>query len=62
MDSSQGLDQALSGPLHVLVKSALRAASGKLSGIRQITAPIAKGDRMPPYAGNAVTWQLIQYA
>ncbi|MES2810266.1 MAG: hypothetical protein V4619_16655 [Bacteroidota bacterium] len=26
------------------------------------TAPIAKGNRMPPYNGYAVTWQLIQYA
>jgi len=26
------------------------------------TAPIAKGNRMPPYRGAAVTWVLIQYA
>lgn len=26
------------------------------------TAPIAKGNTMPPYNGQAVTWQLIQYA
>jgi hypothetical protein len=26
------------------------------------TAPIAKGDRMPPYRGQAVVWVLIQYA
>lgn len=26
------------------------------------TAPIAKGNRMPPYNGQAVTWALIQYA
>jgi hypothetical protein len=26
------------------------------------TAPIAKGDRMPPYNREAVTWKLIQYA
>lgn len=26
------------------------------------TAPIAKGNRMPPYRGNAVTWVLIQHA
>ena len=26
------------------------------------TAPIAKGNRMPPYNGQAVTWKLIQYA
>ena len=26
------------------------------------TAPIAKGDRMPPHNGKAVTWKLIQKA
>ena len=26
------------------------------------TAPIAKGNTMPPYCGKAVTWRLIQYA
>jgi hypothetical protein len=26
------------------------------------TAPIAKGNRMPPYRGAAVDWILIQYA
>lgn len=26
------------------------------------TAPIAKGNRMPPYNGAAVTWVLVQYA
>jgi hypothetical protein len=26
------------------------------------TAPIAKGNRMPPYLGRAVWWILIQYA
>lgn len=26
------------------------------------TAPIAKGNRMPPYGGKAVTWLLIQLA
>lgn len=26
------------------------------------TAPIAKGNRMPPYDGKAVTWTLKQYA
>jgi hypothetical protein len=26
------------------------------------TAPIAKGNRMPPYSGNAVTWILVEYA
>ncbi|RKQ68335.1 hypothetical protein [Oceanibaculum indicum] len=38
------------------------------SGVWQVvgypttTAPIAKGNRMPPYAGVAVVWALIQYA
>lgn len=26
------------------------------------TAPIAKGNTMPPYANRAVTWRLQQYA
>lgn len=26
------------------------------------TAPISEGNRMPPYDGKSVTWQLIQYA
>ncbi|GAA0473273.1 hypothetical protein GCM10009096_13220 [Parasphingorhabdus litoris] len=26
------------------------------------TAPIAKGNRMPPYRGKAVSWKLIQHA
>jgi hypothetical protein len=26
------------------------------------TAPIAKGDTMPPYRHQAVTWKLTQYA
>jgi hypothetical protein len=26
------------------------------------TAPIAKGNRMPPYLGRAVWWILIRYA
>jgi hypothetical protein len=37
------------------------------SGVWQVsgqsaTAPIAKGNTMPPYGGKAVTWVLIQYA
>lgn len=26
------------------------------------TAPIAKGNRMPPYNGTATVWTLVQYA
>lgn len=26
------------------------------------TAPIAEGNVMPPYRGNAVTWMLVRYA
>ena len=26
------------------------------------TAPIARGNRMPPHNGKAVTWKLTQYA
>jgi hypothetical protein len=31
-------------------------------GTPSTTAPIAKGNRMPPYNGQAVSWKLIQYA
>jgi hypothetical protein len=34
----------------------------KVVGYPTTSAPIAKGNRMPPYDGKAVTWQLIQYA
>ncbi len=34
----------------------------KVVGNPTTTAPIAKGNRMPPYRDKAVTWQLIQYA
>lgn len=31
-------------------------------GTPSTTAPIAAGNRMPPYRGVAVTWRLIRYA
>jgi hypothetical protein len=31
-------------------------------GYPTTTAPIAKGNRMPPYEGRSVNWKLIQYA
>lgn len=34
----------------------------KVVGTPSTTAPISKGNRMPPYSGNAVTWELISYA
>ena len=34
----------------------------KVVGNPTTTAPISKGNKMPPYDGKAVTWQLIQYA
>lgn len=34
----------------------------KVAGSPSTTAPIARGNRFPPYAGNAVTWVLKQYA
>jgi hypothetical protein len=34
----------------------------KVAGTPSTTAPIAKGNRMPPYGGRAVTWVLISYA
>jgi hypothetical protein len=34
----------------------------KVVGSPSTTAPIAKGNRMPPYNGKAVTWELIKKA
>lgn len=34
----------------------------KVEGNPSTTAPIAKGNTMPPYDNRAVTWVLIQYA
>ena len=34
----------------------------KVEGNPSTTAPIAKGNRMPPYNGKAVIWILIQHA
>jgi hypothetical protein len=31
-------------------------------GTPSTTAPIARGNRMPPYGGKAVTWKLIRLA
>lgn len=31
-------------------------------GAPSTTAPIAQGDKMPPYGGNPVTWKLVRYA
>ena len=34
----------------------------KVVGTLSTTAPIAKGNKMPPYDGKAVTWRLERYA
>lgn len=34
----------------------------KVEGYPSTTAPISKGNRMPPYGGRSVVWILIQYA
>ena len=34
----------------------------KVVGYPTTTAPIAKGNTMPPYNGRAVTWQLVSLA
>jgi hypothetical protein len=31
-------------------------------GTPSTTAPISRGEVMPPYAGKAVTWRLIRHA
>jgi len=34
----------------------------KVVGTPSTTAPIAKGNRMPPYSRKAVSWTLVRYA
>ena len=34
----------------------------KVVGSASTTAPLAKGNKMPPYDGKAATWILIQHA
>lgn len=34
----------------------------RVEGSPSTTAPIAKGNRMPPYGGRGVIWALIQLA
>lgn len=34
----------------------------KVVGTPSTTAPIAKGNTMPPYSGKSVTWALAQHA
>jgi hypothetical protein len=34
----------------------------KVEGYPTTTAPIAKGNVMPPYSGKAVVWALLYYA
>jgi len=57
--------------LQALKKLGTRAKTGticpesgvwKVEGSPSTTAPIAKGNRMPPYSGKAVYWILIQHA
>lgn len=34
----------------------------KVLGTPSTTAPISRGERMPPYADKSVTWELVQLA
>ena len=34
----------------------------RVEGFPTTTAPIAKGNKFPPYGGKTVTWTLVQYA
>lgn len=34
----------------------------RVVGTPTTTAPIAKGNTMPPYQGKAVTWELVRLA
>jgi len=52
-------------PLHTTAKTGEKCPESgvwKVVGTPSTTAPIAKGNTMPPYGGKAVTWSLIQYA
>jgi len=52
-------------PLHTTAKTGEKCPESgvwKVVGTPGTTAPIAKGNTMPPYGGKAVTWSLIQYA
>jgi len=52
-------------PLHTTAKTGEKCPESgvwKVVGTPSTTAPIAKGNTMPPYSGKAVTWALIQYA
>jgi hypothetical protein len=52
-------------PLHTTAKTGQKCPESgiwKVVGIPSTTAPIAKGNTMPPYDGKAVTWELIAYA
>lgn len=52
-------------PLHTTARTEENCPESgvwKVVGSPSTTAPLAKGNRMPPYGGQAVTWTLIQYA
>lgn len=52
-------------PIGTLAKTGevcLESGVWKVVGSPTTTAPIAKGNKMPPYNNSSVTWQLIRYA
>ncbi len=56
------LPESQSAPLLGPEKPALNQGVWEVVGTPSTTAPIAKGNRMPPYDGRAVTWRLKSYA
>jgi hypothetical protein len=52
---------ALGATAHTAEKSP-ESGVWEVERIPSSRAPIAKGDTMPPYRGQAVTWKLVEYA
>ena len=60
-----GYPQRKKVPLGTRAKTGERCPESgvwKVDGTPSTTAPIAEGNRMPPYSGRAVTWILKSYA
>jgi hypothetical protein len=52
-------------PLGLRVKTGQKCPESgvwEVRGTPSTTAPIAKGNRMPPYRDRGVEWELIRYA
>ena len=59
-----GYPQKMKAPLGTRAKTGEacpESGEWKVEGYPTTTAPIAEGNRMPPYGGKAVTWVLTRY-